>query len=434
MDLLLYNGRIINEGKIFTGSILIKNGIIAEIFPDNTGIPLKVDRLDVSGKFILPGSIDTHVHFRDPGLTHKADIFTESRAALVGGVTSFLDMPNTIPPTVNADGLHEKLQIAARSSVANYGFYLAATKDNLQEIQAIPREIYPGIKIFYAPSTGNLICNDQQRLYDFFTSVDKPFAVHSEDYNELKAAVARCKDIKPLPEDIHLRCRPHEACIKATRELIALAEDSGARMHFLHISTAAEADLLRQRKPERITVEACPHYLWFDSRDYPRMGNLIKVNPSVKTPEDRQELIRGLADGVFDTIGTDHAPHLPEEKRRDYWQAPSGAPSIQHYYPVVFTVFENNGIDFSRIPWLTAHNPARIFNIDRRGFIRKGYWADIAVIEKKQPQQKIHHKCGWSVFQNEKLDYSVFATIVNGELSYLNGKFLSFSAQQLIFK
>ncbi len=434
MDLLIYNGTILNDNGSFTGSILVSNGRIKQIFPGKHNIPSKIQILDATGKFILPGAIDTHVHFREPGLTHKATIRSESHAALAGGVTSFLDMPNTLPPTTGEAQLYQKLKIASRSSAINYGFYIAATKDNLLHIKDIPHHLYPGIKIFYAPSTGNLLCNDHQVLEQFFTQIDKPFVIHSEDLQVLQQAQQECKNIpRPLPAIAHLLCRPAKACYQATERLIKLANQTQAKVHFLHITTKEEIQLLASCTNKNITAEVCPHYLWFNSEDYQHKGNLIKVNPSIKTPDDRQALIAAVKDKTVDTIGTDHAPHLLKEKNQPYTQAPSGAPSIQHFYPVIFQIFENNNIPLELIPYFTAHRPAQIFRIRERGFIKQGYWADIAIIEKQKDTNKILHKCGWSVFQDQDINYRVFATIINGQIAWINGNLHATISQPLEF-
>ena len=435
MDILIYNGYILNNNQTLRGSILLSNGKIKQLFPDNKGIPTKVHTIDATGKFVLPGAIDTHVHFREPGLTHKATIMSESRAAMAGGVTSFFDMPNTLPPTTTAAELRNKIEIARKTSAINYSFYMAATKDNIQEIKQIPQSLYAGVKIFYAPTTGNLLCNNLNIIDKFFRQINKPFAIHSEDLEILTLAGETCKKLKPpLPEDIHVRCRPSLACYKATETLINLASQTTAKVHFLHITTKQEIDLLRKNKNPRISAEACPHYLWFSSDDYAVMGNLIKVNPAIKTPQDRQALINALKNKVIGTIGTDHAPHLLDEKKQPYFQAPSGVPSVQHYYPAIFQLFENHNIPFSSIPFFTAHSPAQIFGIKQRGFLEPGAWADIAIVERKKPIAKnIFHKCGWSVFQDQDINYRVFATIINGQIGWLNGKFYPTQAQQVDF-
>ncbi len=436
MDLLIFNGTIINEEQTLKGSILISGGKIKQIFPGNYNIPNLANVIDATGKYVVPGAIDTHVHFREPGLTHKATISSESQAALVGGVTTFFDMPNTIPATTTQAFLKEKLKIASKSSAINYGFYLAATKDNLHEITQIPASIYPGIKIFYAPSTGNLLCNDQVVIEQLFEKINKTFVIHSEDLSTLLEAQEQCKKLDtPLPPDIHMHCRPAEACVKATIDLIEIAKQTNAKAHFLHITTGQEVKILSKLHASNITSEVCPHYLWFSSKDYQSMGNLIKVNPSIKTEKDRQALIQAIKDKIINTIGTDHAPHLLEEKQKPYRQAPSGAPSIQHFYPAIFQIFENNNLPFDLIPTFTAHNPAKIFNIPARGYLKPGYWADISIIERKttDAKDKIFHKCGWSVFDGQKINYQVFATITNGQIGWYNRQIHATKGQAIEF-
>ena len=435
MELLILNGTILNNGQTLQGSILISDGKIKQIFTSFTPLPRVSNIIDATDKYVLPGAIDTHVHFRQPGLTHKASIRSESRAALAGGVTTFFDMPNTFPPTTSATQLKQKLNIAVKNSAINYGFYIAATHDNLQKIKQIPTNLYPGIKIFYAPSTGNLLCNDHQVIGQYFDQVHKPFVIHSEDLSLLLEAQEKCKtlSVEEYP-DKHIYCRPAQACYSATKTLLELASHSQARVHFLHISTKQEIELLQTNDNPRITAEVCPHYLWFSREDYATMGNLIKVNPAIKTDKDREALINAIKQNIINTIGTDHAPHLIAEKQRPYAQAPSGAPSVQHFYPAIFQIFENNNVPFTLIPQLTAHNPARIFGIKNRGFIEPGQWADIAIIEKKSiKQDRILHKCGWSVFQDQTINYRVLATIVNGQVGWYDGELHATKPQAIKF-
>ncbi len=430
-SILFYNARIVNEGTVTDGWVLTEGSVIAR-----TGagaVPEGVEAaemVDCRGAYLLPGVIDTHVHFRDPGLTEKADMATESVAAVAGGVTSYIDMPNTRPATVSAALVEEKKARAAEVSEANYGFFIGATNDNLPELLGADYTGIAGIKLFLGSSTGNMLVDDDSTLTRLFASAPAIIAVHAEDEGVNRAARERLAEEYPegIPVEMHPDMRPREACVRATRHAIALAERSGARLHICHVSTADELALIAAAKTRgvKVTAETCPQYLIFDRGDFMRLGARIKCNPAIKDASDRIALVRALAPGgTIDSIATDHAPHLPEQKVGDALTAASGMPMVQFSLPAMLDLMESDpeaeGIGIERIVELMCHAPARIFGIRDRGFIRPGMKADLVVVERlplpghKVEAPEIRSKCGWSPMEGRSLTYSVVRTVVNGD-------------------
>ena len=437
MNYLIKNATLVNEGKTFLASVFISDGKIAKIVPD--GEPFDAGSasvIDGTGKYLIPGIIDEHVHFREPGLTHKADLYTESRAAVAGGVTSFMDMPNTLPQTTTQELLQQKFDLAAEKSLANYSFYLGATNDNLAEVVKTDPKKVCGIKLFMGSSTGNMLVDQNEVLVRLFRESPCLIAAHCEDEQTIHANTVRCKDLvakgEVVPDaGIHPFVRTMEACYKSSSKAVDMAEKFGARLHLMHISTKAELALFRNDIPlrdKRITAETCPHYLWFDDHDYEKKGFAIKCNPAIKSHRDREALLQALKTGIIDTIGTDHAPHLREEKfTDDYFTSKSGFPSIQHSLQVMVEVMRDNGLDLGQLVQLMCHNPAILYRVDRRGFIREGYHADLVMVDLNH-QGMISNadelsKCGWTPYDGLEVHSIVTHTFVNGHLAYENGVF-----------
>jgi dihydroorotase len=437
MNYLIKNATLVNEGMTFLASVFISDGKIAKIVPD--GEPFDAGSasvIDGTGKYLIPGIIDEHVHFREPGLTHKADLYTESRAAVAGGVTSFMDMPNTLPQTTTQALLQQKFDLAAEKSLANYSFYLGATNDNLAEVVKTDPKKVCGIKLFMGSSTGNMLVDQNEVLVRLFRESPCLIAAHCEDEQTIHANTVRCKDLvakgEVVPDaGIHPFVRTMEACYKSSSKAVDMAEKFGARLHLMHISTKAELALFRNDIPlrdKRITAETCPHYLWFDDHDYEKKGFAIKCNPAIKSHRDREALLQALQTGIIDTIGTDHAPHLREEKfTDDYFTSKSGFPSIQHSLQVMVEVMRDNGLDFPQLVQLMCHNPAILYRIDRRGFIREGYHADLVMVDFNH-QGMISNadelsKCGWTPYDGLEVHSIVTHTFVNGHLAFENGVF-----------
>lgn len=437
MNYLIKNATLVNEGKTFLASVFISDGKIAKIVPDSEPFDAgSATVIDGTGKYLIPGIIDEHVHFREPGLTHKADLYTESRAAVAGGVTSFMDMPNTLPQTTTQALLQQKFDLAAEKSLANYSFYLGATNDNLAEVVKTDPKKVCGIKLFMGSSTGNMLVDQNEVLVRLFRESPCLIAAHCEDEQTIHANIVRCKDLvakgEVVPDaGIHPFIRTMEACYKSSSKAVDMAEKFGARLHLMHISTKAELALFRNDIPlrdKRITAETCPHYLWFDDHDYEKKGFAIKCNPAIKSHRDREALLQALKTGIIDTIGTDHAPHLREEKfTDDYFTSKSGFPSIQHSLQVMVVVMRDNGLDLAHLVQLMCHNPAILYRIDRRGFIREGYHADLVMVDLNH-QAMISNatelsKCGWTPYDGLEVHSIVTHTFVNGHLVYENGVF-----------
>ncbi len=429
----LKNARIINEGEAFKADLYIKNGLIEKIFREgheNQINEAETKVFDLTGMLLLPGVIDDQVHFREPGLTHKADLATESRAAVAGGITSFMEMPNTIPQTTTQELLEKKFNIASEKSLANYSFFIGATNSNSDELRATDKKNVCGIKVFMGSSTGNMLVDDPAALAEIFRDAKLPVAVHCEDEKTIAANMKMARDAfgDDIPPYMHATIRNHQACETSTRYALGLAEKFNTRLHLLHLSTSNEVRLLRNDIPlaeKQITAEVCIHHLWFSIDDYAKKGNLIKWNPAVKYEDDRNALIEGILGGYLDVVATDHAPHTISEKQNPYTTCPSGGPMVQHALPAMLTLAAKNGISLEKTVELMCHNPAICFNVSNRGFIREGYAADIVVVnpEKKTlvTNDNILYKCGWSPLEGASLDYTVEHTFVNGNLVYDKG-------------
>ena len=427
MSYRIVNARIVNEGAVVEGDMSIAGGRIAGI---GAGGPDGATVIDAKGAWLLPGMIDDQVHFREPGLEHKATIATESRAAVAGGVTSYLEMPNCRPQTVTAEALEDKHARAAAGSMANWGFYLGATNDNLEAVRAVDRHLACGIKVFMGSSTGNMLVDDERTLEGIFANAPLPVATHCEHTPTILANEARAKERygDEIPFGEHPRIRSVEACYRSSSLAVELARRHGTRLHVLHITTARELGLFEpgDLAGKRITAEACVHHLFFDDSGYATLGARIKCNPAIKSAADRDALWTAVNDGRIDVIATDHAPHTVEEKARSYAAAPAGLPLVQHALLVLFEQVRSGRCTVATVVEKTAHAPARLFDIRARGFIREGYWADLVLVDPTagSRDEPIHAKCGWSPFSGFAFAARVRATWVNGELRYRDGRFL----------
>jgi dihydroorotase len=426
---LIVNANIVNEGKVFEGDILIKGQFIESIGKDLASRQADVV-VDAKGKHLLPGVIDDQVHFREPGLTHKATIYTESRAAVAGGVTSFMEMPNTNPATFTQQLLEEKYSTAARTSAANYSFYIGAANDNLEEVMKTDVTRVCGLKIFMGSSTGNLLVDDEKVLEGFFSRFPSLIAAHCEHEPTIRhnTEVFRARYGEEVPIASHALIRSAEACYKSSSFGIALARKHGTRFHILHISTAAETQLFDNTLPlekKKITAEACVHHLWFNDADYERLGNLIKWNPAIKTQHDQQQVFNALLDDRIDVVATDHAPHTWEEKQNSYFKAPSGGPLIQHSLVAMLEFHRQGKITLEKVVQKMSHNPAILFQVAQRGFIREGYFADLVLVDLNSAwmvdKGNIFAKCGWSPFEKVTFNAAVTNTWVSGHLVYADG-------------
>lgn len=439
---VLRNGTIVNEGRSYSEDILIKNGRIEMIAPS---IVVEGDytEVDLTGKLILPGCIDDQVHFREPGLTHKATIATESRAAVAGGITSFMEMPNTVPNTLTQELLQDKYDIASRSSIANYSFFMGASNDNVDEVlKTNPRNVC-GVKIFMGSSTGNMLVDSEATLNHLFSKVPMLIAVHCEDEATIRANMekARAEFGEDVPMSQHPIIRSAEACYLSSSMAVRLAKEHGTRLHILHISTARELELFDNTTPlkdKKITAEACIHHLWFSDEQYAEKGTLIKWNPAVKTAEDRDAIMQAVLDNRIDVIATDHAPHTLEEKQNTYFKAPSGGPLVQHALMAMLEKVKEGKISIERVVEKMAHAPALMFEIEHRGYIREGYHADLVVVDPEKnytvSKENILYKCGWSPFEGVTFSNSIHSTYVNGNLVYANGDIIEgTTGQRLLF-
>ena len=429
--ILIKNAKIVNEGTIFQGDVLIENEFIVEIAPMIRAKSSDCKIIDAEGNYLIPGAIDDQVHFREPGLTHKGDIASESRAAVAGGITSFIEQPNTIPNAVTQEILEEKYQIASQSSYANYSFMMGATNDNLEEVLKTNPKNVAGIKIFLGSSTGNMLVDNEATLEKIFSSTDMLIAVHCEDEQTIKNNLEIYKEQygEDIPVQFHHLIRSAEACYLSSSKAIALAKKTGARLHVFHLSTAKEMDLFTNKIPleeKKITAEVCVHHLWFTNEDYHTKGNLIKWNPAVKTANDRKALWEALLDDRIDVIATDHAPHTLEEKQQSYLKAPSGGPLVQHAVVALFEAHLQGKISVEKIVEKMAHNPAKIFKIEKRGFVKEGFYADLVIVNPGLPwsvnKSNILYKCGWSPFEDFTFKSRITHTFVNGQLVYNNFK------------
>ncbi len=432
MKTIIYNADIVNEGHQFRGYVVIDDDLISAVAEGDPSSALLAEcsvRNDVDGALVMPGVIDDQVHFRDPGLTHKADIATESAAAVAGGVTSFMDMPNTNPPTVTLEALEAKNHRAQDVSVANYGFFIGATNDNLKTLLAADYSYTPGVKLFLGASTGNMLVNDRDALRGIFSEVPAIVAIHSED----EQLIRRNREYylkkygEDLPVKFHPLIRSTEVCYKSTARAIEWAAKYGTRLHVLHVSTARELELFDARplSEKKVTAEVCVHHLWFTDEDYDRLGNLIKWNPAVKTWDDRNALRNALLQGKLDVVATDHAPHLLEEKQGNCLKAASGGPLVQHSLLVMLELVHQRVFPLDLVVRKMCHAPADLFGVVRRGYLRPGYYADIVVVDRNMPftvrTENILTKCGWSPFEGYTFHNSVRQTYVNGQLAFDQG-------------
>ena len=427
---LIKNATIVNEGASFLSDILIENGIIKKI-SDSIAVD-SIPVIDAEGKYLIPGLIDDQVHFREPGLTHKATIGTESRAAVAGGVTTFIEMPNTVPQATTQKLLQDKFDIAGKTSFVNYSFMFGGTNDNLEELLQTDPKTVAGIKLFLGSSTGNMLVDNLDVLEKIFSSTQLIISVHCEDEATIKKNTAHYKALygENIPIELHPVIRSEEACYLSSSKAIALAKKTGARLHVFHLSTAKETALFRNDIPlekKQITAEVCVHHLWFSDEDYKEKGTHIKWNPAVKTAKDRQGLWDALLDDRIDIIASDHAPHTLEEKSNSYLNAPSGGPLVQHTLLALLEKVKEQIFTIEKLVEKACHNPAKIFQIEKRGFIREGYFADLVLVDMKAAQtvskENILYKCGWSPFEGITFSSSVTHTFVNGVLIYNQGVF-----------
>ncbi len=443
---LITNARLVNEGKVTEADLRIEDGRIARI---DAGMSARDGEhvVDAGGRWLLPGMIDDQVHFREPGLTHKGDIATESAAAVAGGLTTFMDMPNTNPPTLNADALQAKYDAAAGRARANYGFYMGASNDNLEHIQRLDPKTAPGIKVFMGASTGNMLVDNPETLDAIFRDAPTPIITHCEDTPMIDALMQQYQAQygDTLSAEQHPDIRSRAACLKSSELAVSLAKKHGTRLHVLHISTADELALF-ERGPliradgsrKQITAETCIHFLRFDRTDYARLGNLIKCNPAIKDVADREALTAALVEDIIDVLATDHAPHTWEEKQKPYAQAPSGLPLVQYALTAALELVHEGKMDIARIVQKFAHAPAQLFDVAERGFLREGYFADLVLVEDKPftvKREDVLSRCGWSPFEGTTFHSRIASTWINGQLAWdgsqivgtANGQRLSFN-------
>lgn len=442
-DFYIHNARIVNEGESYAGGVLLGDGRIVKVLREGEAVPegmlsAHTTRLDAVGKYLIPGVIDDQVHFREPGLTHKGEIFTESRAAVAGGVTSFMEMPNTNPQTLTQGLLEQKYRLGAEKSLANYSFYMGASNDNLDEIlRTDPRNVC-GLKVFLGASTGNMLVDNPDTLRRIFRQVPFLVAVHCEDEQTIRANLAMFHAAygEDIPMISHPLIRSEEACYLSSSLAVNMAREYGTRLHVLHLSSSHEMTLFGNELPlaeKKITAEVCVHHLWFADTDYDTLGGRIKWNPAIKSAHDRESLWQALLDDRLDVVATDHAPHTLEEKNNNYFRCPSGGPLVQHSLPAMLDFWQNGKITLEKVIEKMCHAPAVCFGVDKRGFIREGYYADLALIdpdaETKVHPDTIHYKCGWSPFEGYDFHTRITHTFVNGKLAYeaepemLNGHF-----------
>ena len=453
-SILIQNANIVNEGIIFQGSILIEGEKIKNIYTTpSPPLPARMNRsdggeiregvavMDAKGKYLLPGIIDDQVHFREPGLTHKGEIYTEAKAAVAGGVTSFMEMPNTIPNALTQELLEEKYKIASQKSLANYSFFMGASNDNIDEVLKTDPKNVCGVKVFMGSSTGNMLVDNRSTLENIFSKCKMLIATHCEDeatisanVEKFKAKYARLNDAVGQGEDIPVECHPmirsEEACYKSSSLAVEMAKKYDTRLHILHISTAKELELFDSKTPlkeKRITAEACIHHLWFSDEDYATKDNLIKWNPAIKTKNDRDAILKGVLENKIDVICTDHAPHTLEEKNQSYFKAPSGGPLVQHSLVAMLEFVKQKKITIEKVVEKMSHALADCFQIEKRGYIREGYFADLVLVDINSPwtvdKSNILAKCGWSPFEGATFHSKITHTFVNGHLVYADGKF-----------
>lgn len=441
--ILIKNAKIVNEGIVKDGEVYIEDDIIKEVADIISVKSHDVQVIDAEGQYLLPGVIDDQVHFREPGLTHKEDIASGSRAAVAGGITSFIEMPNTNPQTTTIELLEEKFATAKESSVANYSFMFGGTNDNLEEIKKINPKNTAALKLFLGSSTGNMLVDDEKTLEEIFKHSPVLIAVHCEDEQTIKDNLAKHKEEfgDDIPMVYHPKIRSEEACYLSSSKAVKLAKKTGARLHVFHLSTAKELSLFDGKKPlkdKKITAEVCIHHLWFNNSNYEQKGTRIKWNPAVKTEKDQKALFKALLEDKLDVIATDHAPHTKEEKDQVYTKAPSGGPLVQHALPAMLEFYHQDKITLPKIVEKMCHNPAILFQIEKRGYIKEGYKADLVLVDLNAPwtvqKDNILYKCGWSPFEKTTFKSRITHTFVNGKLVYKNFKVLEVkNAERLMF-
>ena len=442
-SILIRNAKLVNEGKTLKKEVLIKGEYIVKIEDTIKNYPENARIIDANNNFLIPGVIDDQVHFREPGLTHKATIKTESKAAVAGGITSFIEMPNTIPQATTQEILEEKFKIAEKTSYTNFSFMIGGTNENLEELLKTDPKKVAAIKLFLGSSTGNMLVDDETVLEKIFSSTQLLIAVHCEDEQTIKENLKHYKEIygDDIPIELHPIIRSEKACYLSSSRAIKLAKKTGARLHVFHLSTAKETELFSNKAPleeKKITAEVCIHHLWFDDRDYKEKGTLIKWNPAVKTLQDKEGLWKALLDDRIDVIATDHAPHTYKEKQQAYTKAPSGGPLVQHALPAMMEMVKKGKISIEKMVEKMCHNPAKLFQISKRGFLKEGYFADMVIIDSNKNQmvnkKNILYKCGWSPFEGTKFSSSVTYTFINGKLIFENGKINEYSkGKRLMF-
>ena len=430
---LIKNAKIVNNGTITYGFVLVQGGIIREVGEGEPGAGQdQAEVVDAAGKYLIPGAIDDQVHFREPGLTHKADIASESKAAVAGGITSFMEMPNTDPQTTTIEELEKKYERATEVSLANYSFYLGATNDNISEIRKLDPSRNCGVKVFMGASTGNMLVDDRRSLENIFAESPTLIATHCEDESTIRKNIKAQRERygEDVPVNLHPVIRSEEACYISSSLAVELAKKHHSRLHILHISTARELELFNQGSDfnkKRITAEVCIHHLWFDDEDYKRKGTLIKWNPAVKTLHDRDSLLAAVRNDRLDVIATDHAPHTIEEKQSKYFASPSGGPMVQHALVAMLELVHLKKLSLEKVVEKMCHAPARLFGVKERGFIEPGFRGDMVLVDLDQEwtvaRQNIYYKCGWSPFEGETFHSKVTHTWINGKLVYKEGMF-----------
>ena len=444
---IIHGGRLVNEGRVMDGTVVIEGGKITEVLTSHFSPLPSDDVIDAKGCFVLPGVIDDHVHFREPGLTQKADIDTESMAAAAGGVTSYFDMPNTVPQTTTLQALEEKFQLAARKSHVNYSFFFGATNDNVDSFSQLDASRIPGIKLFMGSSTGNMLVDGQQALERIFSTCKLPLMVHCEDTAIIQRNMAEAQGAwgDDPPVSLHAMIRSEEACLSSTQKAVALAKKYGTRLHVAHVSTAEELELFEpytvrgDAVATPITAEACVGYLYFTQLDHERLGAKIKVNPAIKTPVDQFMLRQSLSDGRISVVGTDHAPHLLEQKQGGCMKAASGMPMVQFSLVTMLELVDEGVLSIARLVELMCHNPARLFGVEHRGFLRPGYQADVVLVRPRSPwmvtKDVILSRCGWSPMEGHEYQWRVERTLCNGHTVYCDGQVdTSYTGEEIVFQ
>ena len=427
---LIKNASIVNQGKIFISDLLIEDERIKQI---SEKIDVNSDiEIDATGKYLFPGIIDDQVHFREPGLTHKANIYTESKAAIAGGITSYMEMPNTNPQTLTQELLEQKFKIAEEDSLANFTFFMGVSNNNLEEVLKTDPKTVGAIKIFMGSSTGDMLVDDRKVLEEIFSKTPMLIAVHCEDENIIQENIAKAKEIfgEEVPISEHPNIRSEEACFKSSSFAVELAKKHNSRLHVFHLSTEKEIKLFDNTIPlseKRITAEVCIHHLWFDESDYQEKGTLIKWNPAVKKKSDQKALFQALLDDKLDVIASDHAPHTLEEKKNPYFKSPSGGPLVQHTLLAMLEFYKNGKITLEKVVEKMCHNPAICFQIEDRGFVKEGFFADLVLVDLEKSwevtKENILYKCGWSPFEGQNFHSTITHTFVNGHIAYEYGSF-----------